>query len=48
MAKNNIQRALVLQGGGSLGAYKAGVFNTLYYWIKNENDASTENDNILM
>jgi hypothetical protein len=48
MAKNNIQRALVLQGGGSLGAYEAGVFNTLYYWIKNENDASTENDNILM
>ena len=39
MAKNNIQRALVLQEGGSLGAYEAGVFNTLYYWIKNENDA---------
>ena len=39
MAKDNIQRALVLQGGGSLGAYEAGVFNALYYWIKNENDA---------
>jgi len=43
MAKNNknIQRALVLQGGGSLGAYEAGVFNALYYWIKKENE---END----
>jgi NTE family protein len=46
MAKNNIQRALVLQGGGSLGAYEAGVFNTLYYWIKKESDTSGENDNI--
>ena len=40
MAKNNIQRALVLQGGGSLGAYEAGVFNALYYWINKENDTS--------
>ena len=30
MAKNDIQRALVLQGGGSLGAYEAGVFEVLY------------------
>jgi hypothetical protein len=29
-----IQRALVLQGGGSLGAYEAGVFHILYHWIK--------------
>jgi predicted patatin/cPLA2 family phospholipase len=28
------QRALVLQGGGALGAYEAGVFDVLYYWIK--------------
>ena len=34
MAKSSIQRALVLQGGGSLGAYEAGVFEVLYYWIK--------------
>ena len=34
MAKNSVQRALVLQGGGSLGAYEAGVFEVLYYWIK--------------
>jgi NTE family protein len=49
MAKNNnnnVQRALVLQGGGSLGAYEAGVFNALYYWIKKESDASRENDNL--
>lgn len=40
MAKNNnVQRVLVLQGGGSLGAYEAGVFNVLYYWIKKESDA---------
>jgi NTE family protein len=43
---NNVQRALVLQGGGSLGAYEAGVFNALYYWIKKESDASREPDNI--
>jgi len=41
-----MQRALVLQGGGSLGAYEAGVFNVLYYWIKKENDTSEENDNL--
>jgi predicted acylesterase/phospholipase RssA len=28
------QRALVFQGGGSLGAYEAGVFHVLYHWIK--------------
>jgi NTE family protein len=46
MVKNNVQRALVLQGGGSLGAYEAGVFKTLYYWIKKENDKGRQNDNI--
>jgi NTE family protein len=25
-----VQRALVLQGGGALGAYQAGVFKCLY------------------
>jgi predicted acylesterase/phospholipase RssA len=29
-------RALVLQGGGALGAYEAGVFNVLYSWIKKD------------
>ena len=43
---NRPQRALVLQGGGSLGAYEAGVFNALYYWIKKQNDANKEDDNI--
>jgi predicted acylesterase/phospholipase RssA len=38
MAKSNGQRALVLQGGGSLGAYEAGVFEVLYYWIKKDID----------
>ena len=38
MAKNSVQRALVLQGGGSLGAYEAGVFEVLYYWIKKDID----------
>jgi predicted acylesterase/phospholipase RssA len=48
MAKNNnnVQRALVLQGGGSLGAYEAGVFNVLYYWITKQSDAGRENDNV--
>ena len=38
MAKNNIQRALVLQGGGALGAYEAGVFKKLYQWIIDSNE----------
>ena len=29
-----VQRALVLQGGGALGAYQAGVFKALYEKIK--------------
>ena len=31
-------RVLVLQGGGALGAYEAGVFDVLYYWIKKDQD----------
>ena len=27
------ERALVLQGGGSLGAYEAGAYNALYAWL---------------
>ena len=37
-----VQRALVLQGGGSLGAYEAGVINVLYHWIKK--DLKNENN----
>ena len=37
------QRALVFQGGGSLGAYEAGVFHVLYHWIKKETKKDTEN-----
>ena len=37
------QRALVFQGGGSLGAYEAGVFHVLYHWIRKD---SSENENI--
>jgi NTE family protein len=37
------QRALVFQGGGSLGAYEAGVFHVLYHWIKKD---LSENENI--
>ena len=29
-----VQRALVLQGGGALGAYQAGVFKALYEKMK--------------
>jgi NTE family protein len=39
MKNNNtpdLQRALVFQGGGSLGAYEAGVFHVLYHWIKKD------------
>jgi hypothetical protein len=30
------QRALVFQGGGSLGACEAGIFHVLYHWIKKD------------
>ena len=36
MVKKDTQRALVLQGGGALGAYEAGVFRVLYNWIKKD------------
>jgi NTE family protein len=37
------QRALVFQGGGSLGAYEAGVFHVLYHWIKKDIHNDREN-----
>ena len=39
-----LQRALVFQGGGSLGAYEAGVFHVLYHWIKK--DVNNDDENI--
>src|SRR5437867_5132698 len=45
MARNNTQRALVLQGGGALGAYEAGVFRVLYDWIS-DGTGKNQNDNI--
>jgi predicted acylesterase/phospholipase RssA len=38
--ENEVHRVLVLQGGGALGAYEAGVFDVLYYWIKKDDDAA--------
>lgn len=46
MSKNkspDVQRALVLQGGGALGAYEAGVFQVLYNSIKKEIKNEDEN-----
>jgi NTE family protein len=43
--KTKVQRALVLQGGGSLGAYEAGVVNVLYHWIKKDLNPE-DNENI--
>jgi NTE family protein len=40
----NGQRALVLQGGGALAAYEAGVYGTLYFWIKKEIEKNRIND----
>ena len=36
-------RTLVLQGGGALGAYEAGVFRVLYNWIKKDIPDDNEN-----
>lgn len=40
-----IERALVFQGGGSLGAYEAGVFHILYHWIRKD-IKKNKNENI--
>lgn len=39
-----VQRALVLQGGGALGAYQAGVLKCLYEKIKGTQDDDNEKD----
>lgn len=41
----HVQNALVLQGGGALAAYEAGVYAALYFWIRN-NLGTKENRNI--
>ncbi|MBA3978390.1 MAG: patatin-like phospholipase family protein, partial [Nitrosopumilus sp.] len=49
MVSKNIpskQRGLVLQGGGSIGAYEAGVFNVLYHWIKKDLQDNDKDENI--
>jgi hypothetical protein len=43
-----VHRVLVLQGGGALGAYEAGVYDTLYYWIKKDAAASPTKIRFLM
>jgi predicted acylesterase/phospholipase RssA len=35
---SEVHRVLVLQGGGALGAYEAGVYDVLYFWIKKDQD----------
>ena len=41
-----VQRALVLQGGGALGAYQAGAFKSLYENIsRNQNEGNDNDDN---
>src|SRR6187401_2529866 len=39
-----VQRAIVLQGGGALGAYQVGAFKNLYEKIKEMQDVSSEKD----
>src|SRR5689334_25202659 len=40
-----IQRALLLQGGGALGAYQAGAFKALYEKIIKDKDRNGDIDN---
>jgi len=42
----SVQRALVLQGGGALGAYQAGVFKSLYEKLKTQQDGVDGNEHI--
>jgi len=41
-----VQRALVLQGGGALGAYQAGVFKALYEKIKIKSDDNSDEKDV--
>ena len=42
-----VQRALVLQGGGALGSYQAGVFKSLYEKMKTNQNNDDGNDHHL-
>lgn len=42
-----VQRALIFQGGGSLGAYEAGVFRTLYDKISDIDNKSKNKNRLL-
>lgn len=37
------ERALVLQGGGSLGAYEAGAYKGLYEWLSAKDEKEGKN-----
>jgi NTE family protein len=39
-------RALILQGGGALGAYEAGAFRALYSWLKRDNNNTSDDEHI--
>ena len=45
--KTGTQRALVLQGGGALGAYDAGVFRALYNKLSKEDKQNGDNRRVL-
>ena len=36
------ERALVLQGGGALGAYEAGAYKAIYEWLKEKEKSKVE------
>jgi NTE family protein len=38
------QRALVMQGGGALGAYEAGVYRTLHDWLSKKLEEQNRTD----
>ena len=40
------ERALVLQGGGSLGAYEAGAYKALYEWLSKKDKSDGKETSI--
>jgi NTE family protein len=42
ISNKNVQRAVIFQGGGAIGAYAAGVYAVLYHWVK-KNIVADEN-----
>ena len=40
------ERALVLQGGGSLGAYEAGAYEALYEWLSKKDNEEKKQKSI--